>query len=188
MGGVLEFQKLGPVGLGELPGLVSHRGNHYRIIYTESGQVRTGGYAKGNPLMRYWIPVLLLLGAPAVVGQDDAAGAKLFEEKVGPILSARCFKCHGPEAPKPKAGLRLDSREAALKGGDSGPALVPGKPEQSALFKAVSGRDPDLQMPPKEKMPAGEIEVLRQWILLGAVVRQARPDPPAREEDHRRRP
>ena len=74
--------------------------------------------------MRYWIPVLLLLRAPAVVGQDDAAGVKLFEEKVGPILQARCFKCHGPQTPKPKAGLRLDSREAALKGGDGGPAIV----------------------------------------------------------------
>jgi hypothetical protein len=118
--------------------------------------------------MRNWIPVLLLLGAPVVVGQDDAAGVKLFEEKVGPILSARCFKCHGPEAPKPKAALRLDNREAALKGGDGGPALVPGKPEQSALFKAVTWEDADLQMPPKEKMPAGEIEALRQWIALGA--------------------
>src|SRR5688572_6660462 len=118
--------------------------------------------------MRFWTLVLALLAAPAVVGQDDAAGVKLFEEKVGPILSARCYKCHGPEAPKAKAGLRLDTREAALKGGDGGPALVPGKPDQSALFKAVTWENPDLQMPPKEKMPAGEIEILRQWIALGA--------------------
>src|SRR4029453_9668637 len=109
--------------------------------------------------MRSWILVLALLMAPAVAGQDDPAAVKLFEEKVGPILSARCFKCHSAEAPTPKGGLRLDSREAALKGGDGGPALVPGKPDQSLLIKGISWDDPDFQMPPKEKMPAGEVDV-----------------------------
>src|SRR5437868_12746933 len=114
--------------------------------------------------MRFWIPILALLFSTRVVGQEDSAATKLFEEKVGPILSARCYKCHSAEAPKPKGGLRLDSREAALKGGDTGPSLVPGKPDQSLLLKAVHWEDPDLQMPPKEKLPAGEIALLREWI------------------------
>jgi hypothetical protein len=118
--------------------------------------------------MRLWILFPALLFATTVAGQDDSASARLFEEKIGPIFAARCAKCHGPEAPKAKGGLRLDSRDAALRGGDSGPALVPGKPEQSLLMKAVGGEDPDLQMPPKEKMPAGEVALLRQWISSGA--------------------
>src|SRR5438477_11691588 len=112
-------------------------------------------------MMRSLTLLLLLLAQPP---QDDSASIKLFEEKVGPILAARCSKCHGAEAPKAKGGLRLDSREAALKGGDTGPALVPGEPDQSLLVKAVSWADPDLQMPPKVKMPAAELELLRQWV------------------------
>jgi hypothetical protein len=118
--------------------------------------------------MRYWIVLPAILFATSVAGQDESASARLYEEKIGPILAARCFKCHGPEAPKAKGGLRLDTREAALKGGDTGPALVPGKPAESLLVKAVTWADPDLQMPPKEKMPAGEIELLRQWVSGGA--------------------
>src|SRR5947209_9608277 len=116
-------------------------------------------------MMRSLTLLLLLL---AQTPQDDSASIKLFEEKIGPILAARCAKCHGAEAPKAKGGLRLDSREAAVKGGDSGPALVPGKPEESNLMKAVLWGDPDFRMPPKEKLPAGEIELLRQWIAGGA--------------------
>jgi hypothetical protein len=118
--------------------------------------------------MRSFLLGLMLLTGPAAAGQEDPSGGKLFEEKVGPILSARCYKCHSADAPKPKGGLRLDSREAALKGGDGGPALVPGRPQESLLFKGVTWDDPDFQMPPKEKMPAGEIEILRQWIAGGA--------------------
>jgi len=118
--------------------------------------------------MRYWILLPSILFATSVAGQDESASARLFEEKVGPILAARCGKCHGAEAPKAKGGLRLDCREAALKGGDTGPALVPGKPLESLLIKAVAWEDPDLKMPPKEKIPAAEVELLRQWVAGGA--------------------
>src|SRR4029077_20488301 len=67
-----------------------------------------------------------------------------------------------------KGGLLLDARAAALKGGDTGPALVPGKPEESLLLKAVRWEDPDLKMPPKEKMPAAEADLLKEWISKGA--------------------
>jgi mono/diheme cytochrome c family protein len=110
---------------------------------------------------------VLLLCASASP-QSDADGVRLFEEKIAPLLAARCGKCHGPEAPKAKGGLRIDTREALLKGGDTGPSLVPGKPDLSLLLKAVRWEDPDLQMPPKKKMPDEEIDLLKAWIVAGA--------------------
>jgi hypothetical protein len=74
-----------------------------------------------------------LLFATSVAGQDDSASAKLYEEKIGPILAARCVKCHGAEAPKAKGGLRLDTREAALKGRRYRPGARAGKPDESLL-------------------------------------------------------
>src|ERR1700749_667775 len=100
--------------------------------------------------MRRWLPALILL-LRAASPQEDAAAVKVFEEKVAPLLAARCFKCHSAESPKPKGGLRVDSREALLKGGELGPALAPGKPDKPPLMRAVVWEDPDLQMPPKEK-------------------------------------
>jgi hypothetical protein len=107
-----------------------------------------------------------LIAIALLLGQEDAEGRALFEEKIRPLLEARCFKCHGSEA-KPKGGLRLDTRELALKGGDSGAAAVPGKPAESLLLKLVRWEDPDLKMPPKEKMPAGEVALLEDWIRRG---------------------
>ena len=80
-----------------------------------------------------WMRMLLLglcgaLSAFARAGPTDPAGAEFFEKKVRPVLSANCLACHGPE--KQKAGLRLDSRAVMLTGGDSGPAIVPGHPEE----------------------------------------------------------
>ncbi len=94
--------------------------------------------------------------------------AAFFEQKIRPLLAERCFKCHSHDAEKIKGGLVLDSLAGALKGGDTGPAIVPGQPEKSLLIKAVSGADPDLQMPPKKKLAASEIETLKQWVKIGA--------------------
>jgi hypothetical protein len=96
-------------------------------------------------------------------------GLELFEKKVQPILTENCYKCHSHDADKIKGGLLLDSREAVLKGGDTGPALVPGKPEESLLIKAIRYTDPDLQMPPKgKKLPDEQIATLTEWVKLGA--------------------
>jgi len=89
-----------------------------------------------------------------------------FIEKVKPLLDSRCVSCHGPD--KVKAGLRLDSRPAVLKGGESGPAMVPGKPAESLLLQAVMHTKKDLEMPPKEKLTTNDVAVLRQWIVDGA--------------------
>jgi hypothetical protein len=94
----------------------------------------------------------------------DAASIEFFEKQVRPLLAGRCQKCHGASAQK--GGLRLDSRNAVLKGGESGPAAVPGKPEESLLVEAVNYGE-TVQMPPKTRLPAGEVEVLLQWVARG---------------------
>ena len=100
----------------------------------------------------------------------QAADFRFFEQEVRPLLVEHCYACHSA-GEKIKGGLALDSKPGWQKGGDSGPALVPGNPDGSLLIKAVSHTDKDLQMPPKEKLPANKIEILRQWIAQGA------PDP-----------
>jgi hypothetical protein len=99
---------------------------------------------------------------------DDPAGAEFFEKKIRPILVERCHSCHSESATKLKGGLRLDSLDAALKGGDSGPALVPGNPGKSRLVEAVTYQNVDLRMPPKGKLPAEQIADLREWVKRGA--------------------
>ena len=94
-----------------------------------------------------------------------------FESHVRPLLVKHCYECHSQEAGKQKGGLLLDRKEGWVKGGDAGPALVPGKPEKSVLLHSVRYEDEDLQMPPKSKLPPEDIRILEQWIAMGA------PDP-----------
>ncbi|MCH2203102.1 MAG: PSD1 and planctomycete cytochrome C domain-containing protein [Fuerstiella sp.] len=87
------------------------------------------------------------------------------QNKVIPLLEARCFECHDGTT-KPKGGLILSNRELLLKGGDSGPSIVPGKPNESLLMEAV--RYEGLEMPPRSKMPEAEIRILTKWVQMGA--------------------
>jgi hypothetical protein len=112
----------------------------------------------------------LALGARAVVAAEDASGLEFFEKKVRPLLAERCYECHSPDK-KVKGGLRLDLRDGWVKGGDTGPAIVPGDPEKSLLISAVRYKDRDLQMPEKRKLPDDEIHILEEWVKMGA------PDP-----------
>src|SRR5256885_11639630 len=91
-----------------------------------------------------------------------------FEQQIKPILELDCVRCHGAE--KPKGGLRLDTRGGALKGGDNGPALVPGKPDQSPLYTStILPADDDKHMPPKgDPLKKDQTELLRVWIDQGA--------------------
>src|SRR5512140_2809160 len=82
---------------------------------------------------------------------DSTAGEEFFERKIRPILVDNCYPCHSHEATKVKGGLLLDSRADLLKGGDTGPVVVPGRPDDSLLVKAVRYTDDNLQMPPKNK-------------------------------------
>jgi hypothetical protein len=95
----------------------------------------------------------------------DAAAVAEFENQVRPLLSARCVRWHGVK--KLESGLRLDGRAAAIRGGDSGPALVPGKPEESLIVKAVR-HEGDLQMPPGARLPGAQVDALARWVARGA--------------------
>lgn len=107
--------------------------------------------------------VLLVLVACTAVAEPVR-----FEEQVLPLLKQRCFECHSHEQ-KIKGGLALDSKSGWEKGGESGPAIVPGKPEASLLIQAVSHVEKDLKMPPKKMLPASEIALLTDWVRQGAL-------------------
>ncbi len=105
----------------------------------------------------------------ATAPQPTKQQLDFFEAKVRPILSANCYNCHSIESGKAKGKLTLDTREGLLKGGDNGPEITPGDPDQSRLIRAISYNDPDLQMPPKgEKLGPQAIADLTTWVKMGA--------------------
>jgi Protein of unknown function (DUF1553)/Protein of unknown function (DUF1549)/Planctomycete cytochrome C len=100
------------------------------------------------------------------------AESDFFETRVRPVLVENCYKCHSLGAEKIKGGLTLDSRDGVMKGGDTGPAVVPGNLEKSLLIKAIRYTDKDFAMPPADKkLPENVIRDLEQWVKMGA------PDP-----------
>ncbi len=101
-------------------------------------------------------------------GQEDM---RFFESKIRPILVKHCYECHSTDSGKARGGLKVDSRDALQRGGDSGPAVVPRSLEDSVLYQALLYHDSGWQMPPKGQLPQSTIDDFRQWILLGA------PDP-----------
>ena len=99
----------------------------------------------------------------------DPARVQFFEQKIRSVLVEQCYQCHSAGAKKPRGGLRLDNRAGLLQGGDSGPAIVPGKPEASLLIRAL--RQDGLSMPPRGKLPQAVIADFERWVAMGA------PDP-----------
>ena len=98
---------------------------------------------------------------------SDAAKVEFFDQKVYAILKDNCFKCHGGEK-KLKGQFRLTSREGLLAGGEIGPAINLKEPQKSLLLDMLSYRDGDHEMPPKAKLPQAQIDILTQWVKLGA--------------------
>ncbi|HEX4143423.1 MAG TPA: PSD1 and planctomycete cytochrome C domain-containing protein [Pirellulales bacterium] len=117
--------------------------------------------------------IVLLLGMRPNVGlaEDDT---EFFEKQIRPILAERCEKCHSTAKGKTHGGLALDSQLGWKTGGDSGPAILPGKVDESLLIQAIRYGDDGPQMPPEEgggKLPDAEVALLTQWVRRGA------PDP-----------
>ena len=117
-------------------------------------------------------PLLLACGLASAVWGQEATEPKFsqqqldfFESKVRPLLVEHCFECHSDSAKKLQAGLRLDTRALAIKGGESGAAVIPQKPAESLLIQAV--RWESLEMPPKGKLADREIAILTKWIEIG---------------------
>ena len=106
---------------------------------------------------------------PSADPKADAAALEHFEKRVRPILVGRCQECHGRDAKKPAKG-RLDmlSRAGLLKGGESGPAIVPGDPAKSRLVAAIHYKDETNKMPPAGKLKDAEIAALEEWVKAGA--------------------
>ena len=106
---------------------------------------------------------------PTVTAQDPAVAPEeleFFEKQVRPLLVNHCYECHANR--EKNGGLLLDSREGLLKGGDTGPALVPGQPDKSLLIEAVRYKNHDLQMPPKKPLSEAEVGTLVEWVKRGA--------------------
>ena len=116
-----------------------------------------------------WIGLLSHVG---VVAAGGAAGqASEFDTRIAPLLARNCAECHNPS--NPQGGLDLTRLDAARRGGQRGPALVPGKPEESWLWKRVDTG----QMPPGRPLPAGERALLKGWISRGGQWGSAPVDP-----------
>ncbi len=116
---------------------------------------------------------LTLMGGMAVDAATKPTAKQLtfFEKRIRPLLVAKCYECHSTKSKKVKGGLLLDSAEGWRAGGDSGEAIVPGKPEESLVIEAVRYKNRDMEMPPKGKLKDHEIVALEAWVKMGA------PDP-----------
>ena len=113
----------------------------------------------------------LLASSPGLfAAQDDARGMEFFETKIRPVLVKSCYECHSATATKVRGGLLLDTRDGIRKGGDHGPALVPGDADGSLLVKGIRHHK-DLKMPPKQKLSAAVVADFVQWVKMGV------PDP-----------
>ncbi|MEN9576011.1 MAG: hypothetical protein RL514_3866 [Verrucomicrobiota bacterium] len=127
-----------------------------------------------KPMMKFAVAAAVACAAP-VFAQDRPLTPEendYFESKIRPALIEHCHKCHsGDKDAKVKGGLQVDSKAGLLKGGSTGPGLVAGQPDRSLIIKAIRFTDPNLQMPPKDKLPDSVIADLENWVRMGA------PDP-----------
>jgi hypothetical protein len=126
------------------------------------------------------IALALLIAATTTRAADNPAqpsppppkdGIEFFEKNIRPILAERCYECHSANSKKIKGKLLLDTKEGMLKGGETGPAVVPGDIEKSLLIQAIRYSHEDLQMPPKEPLTKAQVAAFEQWVKMGS------PDP-----------
>ena len=113
-----------------------------------------------------WLSLLGSLQETYACSPDENASIAFFETKIRPLFAEKCSSCHGRK--KQEGGLNLTSRSRAMAGGDSGKAVLPGKPQESLLVRAVDYQS-DLKMPPDGKLSDSEIADLHRWVQDGAV-------------------
>jgi hypothetical protein len=127
-----------------------------------------------KPMLKFAVAATVACAAP-VFAQDRPLTPEendYFESKIRPALIEYCHNCHSADKDaKIKGGLQLDSKAGLLKGGSTGPGLVAGQPDRSLIIKAMRYSDPNLQMPPKEKVPDSVLADFENWVRMGA------PDP-----------
>jgi hypothetical protein len=122
-------------------------------------------------MLRTALTIIFLAPSFATAAEPDAKKVEFFEAKIRPVLVEHCYKCHSADAEKEKklrGGLFLDTKAGLLKGGETGKAIVPGKPHEGTLVKSLYQLD-DLKMPPKSKLPEAVIHDFEKWIADGAV-------------------
>ncbi len=108
---------------------------------------------------------LALVIGPLALAQTPADPVEFYKTRIQPLLASKCYACHTQSA---LGGLRLDSRQSLVKGGNSGPAIVPGRPADSLLIQVVAHTHAKIKMPPGGRLSDSEIAVLRQWVESGA--------------------
>src|ERR1043166_5679028 len=124
--------------------------------------------------LRRFSTLAVLLAAGSAFSQDKPApsadGLEFFEKRIRPVLVDKCYKCHSQKSEKVKADLYVDNREGLLKGGETGPAVVPGDPEKSLLIHAIRYDADDLDMPPKneDRRTADQVRDFETWVKMGA--------------------
>ena len=128
---------------------------------------RLGDRKNCRRLLAIWVvasPLVLWVALAVPACSEDAVD---FARQIRPIFKERCWECHGPD--KQESGLRLDKRQEALAGGDSGPAIITGDASSGLLLKRVQSEDAERVMPPKgDRLTRRQIDLIRKWIEDGA--------------------
>ena len=151
---------------------LSLAGRAFRGQVNDSVEIRPG---------RAWPLLTVLFLAPLCsAGLADSGATDFFETRIRPLLAENCFACHTETK---MGGLRLDAREHILKGGSRGPAIEPGKPQESLLIRAVAQSHTELKMPPEGKLSTEQIEDLKAWIHDGALWPKAQSAVPGQEDE-----
>ena len=128
--------------------------------------------ARLDRLAMTFFPLLLGIGSTGVLAIDeDRDEIVFFEAKIRPVKIEHCYSCHSAQAKPPKAGFRVDTRSGLRQGGDSGPAIEPGKPDDSLLIRLLEHSSEIAMMPPGGRLPDSVLDDFRSWIQRGA------PDP-----------
>jgi mono/diheme cytochrome c family protein len=116
------------------------------------------------PASRVFLAIVLVQAtlAATLTAADDPA--ELFKKSVRPLFERKCFECHSAKADELKGNLKLETLEQILKGGATGPAVIPGDVENSFLLRAIRYQEDDYQMPPAGRMEDADIALVEQWV------------------------